>query len=330
MQFVNNFKGIIKYSTNQLRKSIDLKINGGCLVLLYHRVCEYETDPQLLCVTPDNFEKQILFLKSEYHLLSVDDFFAVISKNEKFPERSVLITFDDGYADNLKFALPILEKYSTTALFYICTGNIDTSREFWWDEVERHILLSLDFPEVFKITIEDSQFYSSKEIVERKKLYHDLLPVLRSLNSEERNKVVDSISKLTGNTPPRNSHRSMTWNEVTMMSSSPSAVMGAHTLNHPSLTACSLQEQKNEIEGSKVLLEGKLNRAIEHFSYPFGTKSDFNSHTIEIAEKTGFKMVAANFPYIANRKSDRFAIPRFLIRDWDLPVFQKELNSFLK
>jgi peptidoglycan/xylan/chitin deacetylase (PgdA/CDA1 family) len=126
MQFVDNVKTLIRNQLNGFRKAADIASNGACLVLLYHRVSDYVTDPQLLCVTPENFDKQIKYLVEKYNVLTVEEFYSIISKNEKFPDKSVLLTFDDGYADNFIYALPILEKHSAQALFYICPGNFET------------------------------------------------------------------------------------------------------------------------------------------------------------------------------------------------------------
>ena len=217
MPFVDNIKSILRKRVNSFRKASDISMNGACLVLLYHRVSTYETDPQLLCVTPDNFDKQISYLRSNYNLLSVDDFYSIVSNKKKFPAKSVLLTFDDGYVDNLTYALPILEKHSAQALFYICPGNFESDREFWWDEVERHIILSSNFPKEFNLSIGEKEFTSSNNQSERLRLYQELLPVLRSMEFKSRDEIISNISSMTGDTLPRKSHRSMTWPELITM-----------------------------------------------------------------------------------------------------------------
>src|SRR3989442_764622 len=121
------------------RKAEQLRF-GKCVVLLYHRVANLETDPQLLAVSPDNFDAHLAALKNNFNPLTVAQFEGLIASGKTFPPRSVLITFDDGYADNYQNALPMLEKHDLQALFYICTGNLGTDREFWWDEAERLLL----------------------------------------------------------------------------------------------------------------------------------------------------------------------------------------------
>ena len=330
MLFVNNIKQIVKSKVQLFRKELDVTSNGACRVLLYHRVCNYETDPQMLCVNPENFDAQIKYLVENFNVLTVAQFSRYYDNSEKIPTNSILLTFDDGYADNFKFALPILEKYSVQALFYICTGNINSDREFWWDEIERHLLLSSQFPNYFELKVGEKIFSCSNDISDRIKVYQSLLPVLRSLNVDQRNKVILNIATISGNSLPRQTHRSMNWLELKAMNKSGSAIIGAHTVHHPSLAELSIEEQESEILYSRQELREKLGVEIHYFSYPFGTKQDYSKSTIEICKKAGFKLVASNFPYIANRKSNRYAFPRFLIRDWDINNFVKEINSFLK
>ncbi|HRH67176.1 MAG TPA: polysaccharide deacetylase family protein [Bacteroidia bacterium] len=327
MPFVNKIKQLVRPVLHGLKKSLDTWSNGSCLVLLYHRVSDYTTDPQLLCVTPENFDAQLGYLRSNYNVLTVEEFYSVLINKMKFPDRSVLLTFDDGYRDNYRYALPLLEKHGLQALFYICTGNFNTEKEFWWDEVERCLLLSKNPDEKLSFRIGNENF-TSVDASERRSLYTGILPALRALAVAERTNVLREIRKQTGNEPERPSHRSMTWDDLILMAKSSSAVIGAHTVNHPSLAFLDRKDQEYEIMTSKQQLEKVLGKNIEHFSYPFGTQGDYTAETIDICRKAGFKMVISNFPYIANRKSDLFQIPRFLVRDWNAEMFRKKLKSF--
>lgn len=330
MPFVDKIKTVVKHQLLRSAKKADYLANGACLVLLYHRVADYQTDPQQLCVTPAHFDSHISFLKENYNLLTVESFTETLLNQTKFPKKSVLVTFDDGYADNYLFALPILERHKAQALFYVCTGNLNSNREFWWDELERHILLSEKFPKQFEINVKGKLLKAIDSKADRLKLYENLLPCLRAVHVAERNQLMNMISEMTGNTSPRSELRSMTYDELKSMARSSSAVVGAHTVNHPSLAACSAGDQFTEISKSKEFLEDILKQQISHFSYPFGTKSDFDQTTLKIVNDIGFKVTAANFPYIVNRNSHPHAFPRFLIRDWSLDEFKKQLKSFMR
>ena len=93
------------------------------VVLTYHRVAVLRDDPEQLAVSPDRFRRQLEFLRSNYPILRFDEPWGK-------PERmSFVITFDDGYADNLTAALPILREFDCPAAFFICTLRPDELRE---------------------------------------------------------------------------------------------------------------------------------------------------------------------------------------------------------
>ena len=81
----------------------------GALILLYHRVNNLLIDPQELSVTPENFELQLQFLKSQFKILSLKELLER-RDNGLDIDGTIALTFDDGYADNYYNALPILEK----------------------------------------------------------------------------------------------------------------------------------------------------------------------------------------------------------------------------
>ena len=324
-------KNKAKAAIQKVRKEYGKVVHGGCCVLLYHRVTNLSGDPQLLAVSPEHFEAHLKYLKDNYQVLTVREFCKLLESGERFPKNSVLLTFDDGYADNYLEALPILEKHQMQALFYIATGTLGTKREYWWDAVERIVLLSGAKSAQKQFQLNDRVFnlhFSSEQ--ERKKTYEDLLPVLRKIPSVERDRIIDELAVLFNAQAGRETHRAMTFDELNSMHASESAVIGVHTHGHPSLGALSAGEQLAEIKTSKTILEEKLGVKLKHFSYPFGTYLDYNDDTIQIVKELGFEFAAANYPDLVNKASNRFSFPRFLVRDWDTNEFSKQLNSFFK
>lgn len=101
-------------------------------ILLYHRVAETADDPHQLAVSPANFEEQIKFLRANYNVISLAELVGNL-RNKKLHNHSVVITLDDGYADNLTLAYPILEKYRVPAAVFVTVGYIDSGESFFWD-----------------------------------------------------------------------------------------------------------------------------------------------------------------------------------------------------
>ena len=94
-------------------------------ILMYHMVSPHRQGATFngLRVTPERFEAQLAFMKKEgWHFYTVSELWR---QWDTLPEKSVAITFDDGYADNLHNALPLLEKYDAKATIYMVVDRHD-------------------------------------------------------------------------------------------------------------------------------------------------------------------------------------------------------------
>jgi peptidoglycan/xylan/chitin deacetylase (PgdA/CDA1 family) len=88
-------------------------------ILMYHMIREPISGAKFnsLRVSPAMFEKQIRHLHdNDWHFFTLSE---LITSKHKLPEKSIAITFDDGYEDNLTNALPILKKYQAKATIYL-------------------------------------------------------------------------------------------------------------------------------------------------------------------------------------------------------------------
>lgn len=110
----------------------------GAVILVYHLVADLDRDPFRIAVSPDVFDAQMEVIATRYRPQMLAELSNGLATGA-LPPRSVAVTFDDGYANNLTAALPILEAWSVPATVFVSTGYVGGSREFWWDELERLI-----------------------------------------------------------------------------------------------------------------------------------------------------------------------------------------------
>jgi len=294
------------------------------LILLYHRVATLAADPQLLAVTPDNFRAQMRHLKENFTLARLEDEWSRLDRP------AVVVTFDDGYADNATEALPILEELQVPATFFVATSLLGTEREFWWDEVERLLLAQREFPAFFELGQgRGARRWPTAEAPQRARMYREILPILRQCLPQLRH---DCLERLrfwaAAGAAGRSSHRVLSCEELRRLAASPLVTLGAHTVSHSSLSTLPLPRQREEIMASKKLLEELLAQRVRVFSYPFGTRGDYTAETVALCREAGFSRVAANFPGQWRADSDPFQLPRQIVRNWDLPTFKKQLERF--
>ena len=106
----------------------------GNAILNYHRICpdnDMSKPNNELVVSSSKFKEQLIFLKKNYNLVSLDNLLD-FKKNKKF---NISITFDDGYKDNLIYALPILNELNVPATIYVITKFFENDFSVWWFEM---------------------------------------------------------------------------------------------------------------------------------------------------------------------------------------------------
>lgn len=300
------------------------RIDPPVIVLLYHRVATLARDPEQLAVTPEHFRAQLRHLKGLFPLVRFGDDW---SRAEK---PAVAITFDDGYADNLREALPILEEEKVPATFFVSTGTIGSPQEFWWHELERIMLEDHELPS--SLNIASSGFAASwptGTMTERQRCYRELVWLMNDHSPSLRNTWLAEIRiwarAAKGST---DIHRMMTLEELRQLAASRWVTIGAHTVTHSRLAALSPDAQRREICTSRQQLEQWLNREVTLFSYPFGRRRDYTGTTVAICREAGFAKAASNFPGQAHRWTDPYQVPRHLVRDWPVELFAKRLQGF--
>ncbi len=290
-------------------------ISSGGLVLLYHRVAKLDPDPQLLAVSPAHFAQHLEILTRRFHAVSLSEMMDRVWHGRSL-RGLVALTFDDGYADNLYNAKPLLERYGVPATVFVTVNPVKEGRHFWWDELEDLLLGG----ETEKMALAYRKFYG--------RIRH-LHPVRRQIALSRIRKVLNEKrnGKESPFTCPR--HRSLVVEELLRLVKGGLIEVGAHTLNHPVLARLSPAEQEEEIIRSKAELEDILGRKVEGFSYPYGGAGDYTSVTVEIVRRAGFAWACANRPGRVTKRTDPFQIPRFLVRDWNGGEFERRLKTFV-
>jgi peptidoglycan/xylan/chitin deacetylase (PgdA/CDA1 family) len=244
--------------------------------MLYHRINDYTgQNLSYLTVSNSNFEQQLQFFVSKYQILRIDEDWSKLKKN------GLVITFDDGYADNLINALPLLEKYNIPATIFVTTLNIGTDNEFWWDR------LSFDYtflPETFWLP-ENNQRVSKMQWSNYK-----ISEELKKKSNPEKLKWLEQFEAINNiKFEPRPQYRSLSTEELIQLSKHPLITIGVHTENHYSFGELTFEEQKVEIETNINKLKELGVSDCKYIAFPHGS---YNSDTFRVMElldvKVGF------------------------------------------
>ena len=206
------------------------------------------------------------------------------------PERRfVAIAFDDGYADVVRHALPVLEKFAAPFTVYVTTSLVDRSSGLWWLGLER-LVQSHDVVEVAPMGPAGRRFDTSSLARKADALrqvcrwvWADVerrAPLLRGVF--ERHGVSAAAATAAVGLSPEH---------LRALARHPLATIGGHTTSHPCLPSLSEARARSEIMDNKAYLEDACDGAVEHFAYPYGAGGNGQAALVSAA---GFKTAVTN------------------------------------
>lgn len=270
---------------------------------MYHRVARVDRDPWRLAVTPAHFDEHLSVIRTRFRPWSLGEL-ADALEHGSVPRRSVVVTFDDGYRDNVLVAKPLLERYELPATVFVVSAYVDSDRDFWWDELVE-LAQRASLPELDNL----------RELRER----------LRPLPHAERLAALDALRERAGiERPPAT--LTPTSEDITSLAATELIEVGAHTATHAYLPDLRREARLEEISSGKEALDRLLGRATESFSYPHG---GFDTTTAELVQESGFRRACAGMLGPVTASTPLFAIPRIHVEDMSGPAFGRLLDRWL-
>jgi len=300
--------------------------SGGPVILLYHSISSDRPDPFGIRVRPRHFAEHMAIIARHCRPMRLDRLHEALQAND-VPPRSVIITFDDGFADNLLHARPVLDRHRIPATVFVASGYLDQTREFWWDELERIVYQ----PTGARIPCSASAgaiklLYDPN--APKRSTYFELYERLQPLDHELRRRILDQLLEWNGLTAQgRKSHRSLTADEVVRLRSEGRFEIGAHTMTHPLLAAQPLDSQYEELRASKAWVENLLGEPVASFSYPYGGSGHYGPETVRAVADSGFARACSTSAHPVNRNDGPYELPRFNVTDMDGEQFERFLFS---
>jgi peptidoglycan/xylan/chitin deacetylase (PgdA/CDA1 family) len=285
-------------------------------ILIYHSIADVRFDPFGITIGTTDFRRHVEILARRFTPLSLQQLADGLDRGE-LPKRAVVVTFDDGYANNLTAALPCLRAHGVPAALFVSTGYIGAPREYWWDEIERLTCSECagDRAPVLELSTGGASLRAdmtdgvtaAKEI----SLWLQGRPadcVDEGLEQLRRWAAVDGVL------PPRETHRPMSLDELREVAGSGQFEIGAHTRRHFRLGAQNLGVQQSEIAGCGEDLKSWLGVEPTSFAYPFGNpENDYTPATVMMVKELGFQLAVSGWPGLAGRSSARYELPRWFV-----------------
>lgn len=267
-------------------------------ILLYHKV-DYNAAPFFgAAVRPDVFERQIRFLKRHYKIVDLSALNQPEQIDRTYSTDVIVITFDDGYRNNYRYAAPILKKYDVPATIFLATDYIGSNRLLWYDELSWILYKAVNLPDSRRLM----RFELSPEIIReverflaavscgRVSILRFLVTLLKAYSAQEREEVIKRLAEACRvNIWPGDEDRPMlSWEEVREMSKH-GISFGSHTMSHPVLSDISVEEARREIGESKRTIEEQIQKPVTTFAYPYGKYRDYTDEVTKVLFDEGFE-----------------------------------------
>lgn len=291
----------------------------GCQppILAYHRILDIESDelhsgdPDLVSAGCAAFDAQIKFIKEHYTPITFEMFKQIEVSSEGAPSNPIIITFDDGFADNYFNAYPILKKYNIPATFFISTGYIDTNKYFWFDGLANFLKHAEGGGYCFGEGMLNVMLSDSSRIDEIGRVIAYLLGCsneLRiSLVDEIRQKFVGSMSRVN------KLDCAMSSDQIREMSEN-GMEFGSHSVSHPILNKLSIIDLNKELAESKQFIENITSKECICLSYPNGKIENAGPEVISAAESFGYRYACYYSESVdASNKYSKYTLNRIAV-----------------
>jgi len=249
-------------------------------------------------VSPDFLRNFLKEQKKTHDFISLDELLELSrSKREK---KRIVMTFDDGYRDNYEYALPIFDEMSIPFVVYVTNSFPNKTAFLWWYIIE-DILKSNKY-----IVLADGRRFCCETKEEKEDLFLNLRQLILNLNQENLvNEFKNMFRNYEVDFSVYNDELCLSWDMIKEMSNNRCCTIAAHTMNHKALNKLPEEQLDYEINQGKKELEEHIGKAVNHFTYPFGTFNEVSNREIDFVKKCGFNTVCYSFGGNFARKNIR-------------------------
>ena len=276
------------------------------VILTFHEIHD-DLDSELWtgCPTPF-FERSIRWLRDAgWDIVTLDEALNCLHDCAQ-TRRFAVITFDDGYRDNITRALPILRREQVPFTTYIPTSAITRELYAWW----------LGLRELFRINDKVEIPFLGRTF------FCADLPSKRAALSVATRWAHDDFKRVSNFRDIFANYRIsleslcdryfINEDELRSLASERLATIGAHTVTHPALATLGDADVPGELADNRAYLQDHLNRDINHFAYPYGSPAACGQREARHALKAGFRtaVTTSHRPLFTRDRLTPYTLPR--------------------
>lgn len=286
----------------------------GAIFMLHHvrpaRDAAFQPNRHLE-VTPEFLRATLCHLRSrEIDIVSMDELHERLVRR-RFDRRFAAFTLDDGYRDNLDFALPVLREFGAPLAVYVASDFAEGTGRLWWEALEAVIAKA----EQIEVTIGNAALRLDATTPTAKQAAFDRLhDWLRALPGEhDLKREIEALCTRYGvDMAALCRSLCLSWDEVKTFAADPLVTIGAHSISHCNLAKQSEEIATQEMAVSRARIEQALGRNVRHLAYPYGDREAAGEREFVLAASAGFKTAVTTRPgmLFAENAGHMTALPR--------------------
>jgi peptidoglycan/xylan/chitin deacetylase (PgdA/CDA1 family) len=244
---------------------------------------------------PKRLEETIGFLSQYYRFVSLRDAVDMLSGLKPVSPYSLVLTFDDGYRNNVNYALPVLQQYGAPATIFLTTGHIEKRKPFWFDRLD-YALQNADVDGREFLIGGKSIRISARDRESLRESYRRLRFAAKAVSRDDREmireleKIAEALEKESGKSIGDIFEKDpwsgvLNWEEVRKTANEGILSFGSHTVNHIRLGRADDDVIFKELTKSKKMIEDHTGMKCWSLCYP---DESYSNRAAEIARKTGY------------------------------------------
>ncbi len=264
----------------------------------------------LLEIEPAFLDRVLHRLAEEgFKVVSLAEAAAILREDRPGPPFAVL-TFDDGYRDNVDHAQPVLERHGAPWTMFVTTGFADATARLWWLELEEAVRL---LPRI-ELDLPQAQLSLSAQTDDEKRAAFDAAyAALRALPEPAMREAIAALAARAGIDPLAFARdHCLRWDELRALAARPGVSIGAHTLTHPMLAKHDDAFVRAELRDGRSRIEAELGRPVTHLAYPVGDPTSAGAREFALAAEAGYEVAVTTRPghVFAGHARHLLALPR--------------------
>lgn len=288
------------------RTIISLSPRSSLTVFMYHNVtsdANRSWGPWQYAITPTAFNQHISVIADEYNVVAMDDVSSHISDSKyTLPDDAAVITFDDGYRNTLKQAVPILEYYDVPAIVYVTTGLLGDE----YGPFEFRLAEALRAQSEQSICISDIDLELPNSVPNSpKRAYRTIQQSAKWASVRARAEILDIVEdEVTSGVPM------LSMKQLKSLSNNKLIGIGAHSHSHIPLTTLQQDELRKQVKRCTTILRSITGSPIKHFSYPYGA---YDANVKRAIENSGIRTSMTTSPHVMfsdDIEKQQLSIPR--------------------